>query len=155
METNTAVMVRIGELWLKSEPVKKQFMIALIKNIRAALNAAEIDHTIDEYRGRVLIYGDAKRIAPVVSRIFGIVDVSICTTTENTPEALGKAAVLLAEKKLKPGMRFAVRARRQHVSGFTSQQLAGLVADAIWEKIPDFLVDLDNPEYGIFIEARE
>lgn len=148
-------MVRIGELWLKSEPVKKQFMIALIKNIRAALNAAEIDHTIEEYRGRILIYGDPERIAPVVSRIFGIVDVSICTTTENTPEALGKAAVILAEKKLRPGMRFAVRARRQHVSGFTSQQLAGLVADAIWEKIPDFLVDLDNPEYEIFVEARE
>ena len=68
---------------------------------------------------------------------------------------MAKTALKFAETKLKSGMRFAVRARRQHVSGFTSQQLAGMIADTIWEKIPDFVVDLDNPEYEIFVEARE
>ena len=52
-------------------------------------------------------------------------------------------------------MRFAVRAKRQFVKGFTSQQLAASVADAIWNEIPGFVVDLDNPEYEIFVEARE
>jgi len=155
MEQNRAVMVRIGELWLKSEPVKKQFMLALTRNIKAALDTQEIPYTLEEYRGRLLIFGDAARIAPVVSRIFGIVDVSICETTTNRPEDMAKTALKFAEKKLKSGMRFAVRARRQHVSGFTSQQLAGMIADTIWEKIPDFVVDLDNPEYEIFVEARE
>lgn len=148
-------MVRIGELWLKSEPVKKQFMIALLRNVRSALDAQKIEYTIEEYRGRVLIYGDAVRIAPIVSRIFGIVDVSICTTTGNDPAEIAAAAVALARRKLRSGMRFAVRARRQHVQGFTSQELARHVADAIWEHIPDFSVDLDNPEYEIFVEARE
>ena len=155
MEQNRAVMVRIGELWLKSEPVKKQFMLALTRNIKAALDTQEIPYTLEEYRGRLLIFGDAARIAPVVSRIFGIVDVSICETTTNLPEDMAKTALKFAEKKLKSGMRFAVRARRQHVSGFTSQQLAGMIADVIWEKIPDFVVDLDDPEYEIFVEARE
>lgn len=155
MEQNRAVMARIGELWLKSEPVKKQFMLALTRNIKAALDTQEIPYTLEEYRGRLLIFGDAARIAPVVSRIFGIVDVSICETTTNRPEDMAKTALKFAEKKLKSGMRFAVRARRQHVSGFTSQQLAGMIADTIWEKIPDFVVDLDNPEYEIFVEARE
>lgn len=148
-------MVRIGELWLKSEPVKKQFMTALMRNIRAALDAEGIEYKTEEYRGRILIYGDAERIAAAVSRVFGIVDVSICTTCGNTPEEIAAAAVVLAERKLTSGMRFAVRARRQHVSGFTSQELAHVVADAIWEKIPDFVVDLDDPEYEIFVEARE
>lgn len=155
MEQNRAVMVRIGELWLKSEPVKKQFMLALTRNIKAALDTQEIPYTLEEYRGRLLIFGDAAKIAPVVSRIFGIVDVSICETTTNRPEDMAKTALKFAETKLKSGMRFAVRARRQHVSGFTSQQLAGMIADTIWEKIPDFVVDLDNPEYEIFVEARE
>ena len=35
MMENRAVMVRIGELWLKSEPVKKQFMKTLLRNIKA------------------------------------------------------------------------------------------------------------------------
>ncbi|MDV0442799.1 tRNA sulfurtransferase [Methanorbis rubei] len=155
METNTAVMVRIGELWLKSEPVKKQFMTALMRNIRAALDAKDLAYQTEEYRGRVLIYGDAEKIAPEVARIFGIVDVSICTTCGNSPEEISSAAVTLAEKKLKAGMRFAVRARRQQVKGITSQELARIVADAVWEKIPDFVVDLDNPEYELFVEARE
>ena len=155
MEQNRAVMVRIGELWLKSEPVKKQFMLALTRNIKAALETQEIEYSLEEYRGRILIFGDTEKIAPIVARIFGIVDVSICETTSNLPEDMAKTALKFAEKKLKPGMRFAVRARRQHVSGFTSQQLAGMIADIIWEKIPDFVVDLDDPDYEIFVEARE
>jgi len=155
MEQNRAVMVRIGELWLKSEPVKKQFMLALTRNIRAALEAHTIEYTLEEYRGRILIFGDPEKIAPVVSRIFGIVDVSICETTTNQPQDIAECALRFAEKKLRPGMRFAVRARRQHISGFTSQQLARMVADVIWEKIPGFVVDLDDPEYEIFVEARE
>ncbi|MDE2522802.1 MAG: tRNA 4-thiouridine(8) synthase ThiI [Methanocorpusculum sp.] len=155
METNTAVMVRIGELWLKSEQVKKQFMASLMRNIRAALDAENIEYKTEEYRGRILIYGDAERIAFVVSRVFGIVDVSICTTCGNSPAEIAAAAVSVADGKLHPGMRFAVRARRQHVGGFTSQELARIVADAVWEKVPDFVVDLENPEYEIFVEARE
>ncbi|MBO5430976.1 tRNA 4-thiouridine(8) synthase ThiI [Methanocorpusculum sp.] len=154
MEKRT-VMLRIGELWLKSEPVKKQFMKTLLRNVRAALDAAGLTYEIEEFRGRVLIHGDAEQIAASVSRVFGIVDVSICTTCGNTPEEIGQAAVALAKEKLKPGMRFAVRAKRQFVKGFTSQQLAAAVADAVWNEIPGFVVDLDNPEYEIFVEARE
>lgn len=152
---NRAVMVRIGELWLKSEPVKKQFMAALTRNIKSALDTRGIEYAIEEFRGRLLIFGPAEEIAEEVSRIFGVVDVSICMTTENTPDSLGKAAAELAKKNLKPGMRFAVRAKRQQVKGFTSQQLAGIVADKIWETVPDFIVDLENPEYEIFVEARD
>jgi thiamine biosynthesis protein ThiI len=155
MKTDTAVMVRIGELWLKSEQVKKQFMASLMHNIRVALDAESIQHKIEVHRGRILIYGDARRIAPVVSRVFGIVDVSICTTCENSPEEIATTAAYVVNGKLRPGMRFAVRARRQHVSGFTSQELARIVADAVWEKVPGFVVDLENPEYEVFVEARE
>ncbi len=154
MET-AAVMIRIGELWLKSEPVKKQFMKTLLRNIRASLDGAGLAYEIEEYRGRVIIYGDAEKIAAAVSRVFGIVDVSICRTCSNNPEDIAATAVSLAKEKLKPGMRFAVRAKRQFVKGFTSQQLAAAVADAIWNEIPGFVVDLDNPEYEIFVEARE
>ncbi len=155
MEEKDAVMIRIGELWLKSEPVKKQFMHTLTRNIRAALDGAGISYELEEYRGRILVYGNAEPIASIVSRIFGIVDVSVCRTCGNTPEEISAVAVAIAKDKLKPGMRFAVRARRQFVKGFTSQQLAAVVADALWEVYPGFIVDLDNPEYEIFVEARE
>lgn len=150
-----SVMVRIGELWLKSEPVKKQFMKTLTKNIKSALDAQGLEYEIEEYRGRILISGNAEKIADAVSKIFGVVDVSICKTTGNTPEEIAETALEFARENLKAGMKFAVRAKRQFVKGFTSQQLAGYVADKIWNEIPDFVVDLDNPEYEIFVEARE
>ena len=150
-----AVMVRIGELWLKSEPVKKQFMKTLIRNIKAALDDVSSEYTIEEFRGRILIYGDAKKIASVVRRVFGVVDVSICSVCGNTKEEIASAAISLAREKLHSGMRFAVRGKRQFVKGLTSQQLAAYVADEIWKEIPDFVVDLDNPEYEIFVEARD
>ncbi|HJK02341.1 MAG TPA: tRNA 4-thiouridine(8) synthase ThiI [Methanocorpusculum sp.] len=155
MEREHAVMVRIGELWLKSEQVKKQFMVSLGYNIRAALNAENIEYKIKGYRDRVLIYGEVERIATVVARVFGIVDVSICITCGNSPEEIAAAAISIAKRKLRPGMRFAVRARRQHVNGFTSQELARIVADVVWEKVSHFVVDLDDPEYEVFVEARE
>ena len=150
METNTAVMVRIGELWLKSEQVKKQFMASLMRNIRASLDAAGIEYKTEEYRGRILIYGDAERIAAVVSRVFGIVDVSICTTCGNSPEEIAVAAVAVADGKLRPGMRFAGRARRQHVCGFTSQEAARVGPGAGWDPVPDFGGGLGPPGDEIF-----
>ncbi|MDO5844143.1 MAG: tRNA uracil 4-sulfurtransferase ThiI [Methanocorpusculum sp.] len=150
-----SVMVRIGELWLKSEPVKKQFMKTLTKNIKSALDARGLEYNIEEYRGRILIEGNAGEIADAVSKIFGVVDVSVCKTTGNTPEEIADTALEFARGNLKAGMTFAVRARRQFVKGFTSQQLAAFVADKIWSEIPDFIVDLENPEYEIFVEARE
>lgn len=149
------VMARIGELWLKSEPVKKQFMKTLKKNIKSALDSLDLEYNIEEFRGRILIHGDAEKIADAVSKVFGVVDVSLCRTTSNTKEDIAAAALEFARVNLKAGMTFAVSARRKFVEGFTSQQLAAFVADKIWEEIPGFVVDLKNPEYEIFVEARE
>ncbi|HJJ36402.1 MAG TPA: tRNA sulfurtransferase [Methanocorpusculum sp.] len=150
-----AVMVRVGELWLKSEPVKRQFIKTLVTNLKSAMEAANVPCKTEVFRGRIILHGDADRIADVAAKVFGIVDVAKCIICENTPESIAEAAVSLAKEKLHAGMRFAVRARRQFVEGFTSQQLAAYVADRIWDVIPDFVVDLTHPEYEIFVEARE
>lgn len=155
MEDGDALMARIGELWLKSEPVKKQFMKTLTRNIKAALDLEVIDYRIEEYRGRILIFGDTSKTAHVVSKIFGIVDLSVCKTTGNSMDEIADAAVLLAKKNLKPNMKFAVRAKRQFVKGYSSHELAAYIADKIWDSVCEFTVDLNNPEYEIFAEARE
>ena len=77
-------MARYGELFLKSEPVKHHFIGMLLRNIRKALGASGITCRYETPRGRILIYGDEpERIAAIVSRIFGIVDVSICCRTSS------------------------------------------------------------------------
>ncbi|KUG20195.1 MAG: tRNA 4-thiouridine(8) synthase ThiI [Methanomicrobiaceae archaeon] len=151
-----AVMVRYGELFLKSEPVKRRFISCLTKNMSRALAAASLSHRIEAPRGRIFIYGDEPRqISDIISRVFGVVGVSICTVTPPEPRAIADAAVARAGQRLKPGMTFAVRARRSGVSGFTSQELAADVGAAICGSIPGISVNLTRPDYEIFVEARE
>jgi len=150
------VMVRYGELFLKSEPVKRHFIGLLVRNIKKALDSEGLLHKFDLNRGRILIYGDElEKIARAVSRVFGVVDVSVCTRTTSGMDDLCSAATETAQGNLKSGMSFAIRAKRQGVSGFTSQQMGEVIGRAVAGRISGASVDLSNPDYEIFIEARD
>ena len=149
-------MARYGELFLKSEPVKHHFIGMLLRNIRKALGASGITCRYETPRGRILMYGDdPERIAGIASRIFGIVDVSICFRTSADVPALSRCALALASYGLSAGMSFAVRAKRQHKTGSTSQELGTAIGSYIYDNIPGLSVDLDDPDYEIFIEVRD
>jgi tRNA uracil 4-sulfurtransferase len=150
------VMVRYGELFLKSDPVKHHFIGMLLRNIRHALSALGFAARLETPRGRILIYGDQpEKIAGIVSRVFGVVDVSICSRTGSSPEDLCSEAISLASVYLTAGMSFAVRVKRQQKIGPTSQELGARIGSAIWDHIPGLTVDLDHPDYEIFIEVRD
>jgi thiamine biosynthesis protein ThiI len=152
----TLVMARYGELFLKSEPVKRHFIGMLLRNIRRALGAAGRECRYETPRGRILIYGDEPdQVAAIVSRIFGIVDVSICHRTTTDLADLSAVALSLAIPHLRSGMRFAVRAKRQHKTGLNSQELGTEIGSHIFDQIPGLVVDLNTPEYEVFIEVRD
>jgi thiamine biosynthesis protein ThiI len=149
------VLLRFGELFLKSEAVKKLYMRMLRQNIDLALAAAGAEHEIEVHRDRVLVHGpDVDAIAVVVSRIFGIVDVAVCTRTGTTVPEMGEAALERARRHLRAGMSFAVRAKREGVEGYTSQQIGAEVGSVIYDAIPGLSVDLSHPDYEVFVEAR-
>lgn len=150
------VMVRYGELFLKSESVKHHFIGMLLRNMGKALTASSLSYHYETPRGRILIYGDQpERIAEVVSRIFGIVDVSICTRTASRLEDICTVAISLASANLVRGMSFAVRAKRQQKTGLNSQELGTVIGSAVYDHIPGLRVDLNNPDYELFVEIRD
>ena len=152
----SVVMVRYGEIFLKSEPVKRRFISIMTKNIRLALEAEGLSCQIETPRGRILISGDEpERIVEVATRTFGVVSASICTVASPDIPGISAAAVEHAGRHLKPGMSFAVRARRSGVEGFNSQELAAEVGAAILDRIPEATVNLTAPDYEVFVEARE
>ncbi len=149
-------MVRYSEIFLKSEPVKRRFLAVLTKNIGRALHAVLIDHTIELYRGRVLIHSSTPdTVIPVLSRIFGILDMSTVIVTGTSREELSRAAIFYAQTHLKPGMSFAIRARRDGILEYTSQELAASIGSDILTAFPDVTVDLTTPQYEIHVEARK
>lgn len=154
--TSGAVMIRFGELFLKSEPVRRQFMKVLIGNIRSALASQNIEYTLVDNRSRILVYSKTPElVVPLLSHIFGIVDIAPALLTDSTIQALSIAAGKLASLNLKSGMSFAIRARRDQVPGFTSQELGAEAGGVVLESIPGVRVDLTYPDYEIFLEARK
>ncbi|HVP96853.1 tRNA uracil 4-sulfurtransferase ThiI [Methanoregula sp.] len=155
-EERKVVMVRYGELFLKSDPVKYHFIGILLRNIRWALETAGHSSSIRSPRGRIFVSGEKpEEIAAIIARVFGVVDVSICTLVEASPDALRDAAVALARSHLHPPCRFAVRAKRQTKTGMNSQQLGEHIGSAVYDAIPGLSVDLTHPEYELFAEVRD
>jgi len=155
-EPEKVVMVRYGELFLKSDPVMYHFIGILLRNIRKAPEAAGHSCRFESPRGRIFVFGEnPEEIAGIIARIFGIVDVSVCMRVEAAPEALRDAAVALAISHVHAPCRFAVRAKRQIKTGMNSQQLGEFIGSAIYDTIPGLSVDLTNPEYEIFAEVRD
>ena len=152
------VMLRYGELFLKSEPVKKRYLRFLRQHINAVLHAQEISFVLEEFRGRTLVHVAKEQIqatCDALSKIFGVVSISHALQTTPDIEDIKKTAIFCAKKNLQPHMSFAVRARRDGVCAYTSLSLAADVGSALYEAIPHLKVNLDNPEYEIFIEARK
>ena len=151
-----AVMVRFGELFLKSEPVRRQFMKVLIGNIRTGLTSQGFDCTIEDNRSRILVRSsDIDGVVPIINKIFGIVDIAPAFLTDSSVAALSTVAAELAVGHLKPDMSFAIRARRDQVPGFSSQELGAEAGGAVLDAVPGVRVDLTHPDYEIFLEARK
>ncbi|MEA2034407.1 MAG: tRNA uracil 4-sulfurtransferase ThiI [Euryarchaeota archaeon] len=150
------VMIRYGELFLKSEPVMRYYINILINNLKRALDSKDLTYKIEVFRGRILIEGENQQeIAEAAGRIFGIVGVSVCTRTSNDLSEVETEAKKMAVKTVRPGMTFAVRVRRTGVLGFTSQELAASIGSSIYDEVGGLTVDLKNPDYLINIEVRE
>jgi len=151
-----AVMIRFGELFLKSEPVRRQFMKVLISNIRSALTSHGIEYTLTDNRSRILVSSETPEVlVPLLSHIFGVVDIAPALLTDSTLPGLCNAAGELARRNLKPGMSFAIRARRDQVPGFTSQELGAQAGGVVLDAVPGVRVDLTHPDYEIYLEARK
>jgi thiamine biosynthesis protein ThiI len=149
------VAIRYGELFLKSEPVKKRFIGILIDNIGKALQANGLVFRMENPRGRIIIYGEEPlTIAKTAARVFGVVDTSICTRTGTDPDDLARTVTSISKKRLAPGMSFAVRAKREKKEGMSSPELAAFLGAEISRQIPGLRVDLDHPQYELFVEVR-
>lgn len=150
------VLIRYGELFLKSEPVKRHFIGHLLRNLKRALDSKDISHKFEVQRGRILVLGDdPPAISRAASRVFGVVDVAVSLRSDPDVEQISESALSRARQSLKPGMSFAVRAKRQGVSGITSQDLAARIGAAVIEAVPGAEVDLSRPDYEIFVEMRD
>jgi thiamine biosynthesis protein ThiI len=152
------ILVRYGELALKSAPVRREFESMLRRNILDQFVREGMTGRLRSDHGHLYVeVDDAPRALRVLRRVFGITSVSQVDEIPSDRNAIRDRLLTLAEPRLVPGSSFAVRARRtggQHP--FTSQELARDLGGDVLERFPDrrLHVDLERPDVELFVEVR-
>jgi thiamine biosynthesis protein ThiI len=149
------ILVRYGELSLKSAYVRRYFESILVRNITQALAQEKLQGTITKDRGRIYVKtSHIEQCCGILRKIFGIVSVSPAVETTAHPEDISTVALELMTESLTKQQSFAIRATRTGTHPFTSQDIAVHVGNDIVRNI-HASVDLTSPEVELFIEVRE
>lgn len=149
------ILVRYGEIGVKSPKVRRRFENKLISNIKNKLSCK-----IEINQGRIFLYPENFNDAiESLSKTMGIVSFSPAVSTEtdfgSIEETVGKyIEKLVSEGPFSPKNTFAVRCRRVGKHDFTSQEMAGFCGAAVI-KNTNAPVDLSNPDFELFVEVRE
>ena len=149
------ILVRYGELALKSKPVRKRFEDTLMKNIVDSLNNNGIDCIVSSKRGRIFIFtNNEEESIEKLKKIFGIVSVSIAKETSSDLEEICKLSVELSKKIIKKHQSFAIRTTRTGQHKYSSQEAAAKIGEAVLNN-NECSVNLSNPDITIFVEIRD
>ena len=141
-------LVRYSEIFLKSDPVRREWEKALTRNIREVLP----DCRVRTERGRIWVEGPVDR--EKLRRVFGIVSFSPVTWC-----SLGDLNGTLLDlcRKNSAGNRttFGIRMRRVGTHPFTSQEKAIELGNLVRGEFPHLEVDLRHPDLELHVEIRE
>jgi adenylyl- and sulfurtransferase ThiI len=152
------VLVRFGEIGIKSAPVRRQMLERLRRNLLAGMEAAGVEGDAQRVGSRLWMVGpDVDALAGVATRTFGVVSASPARRVPATLEAIGVVAAELALAE--PWGSFAIRARREGTHPFTSQDVNVQVGSAVYRAAQAAgrspRVDLGNPDFALDIDVRQ
>ena len=155
----SSVLVRFGEIGIKSKQTRRRMTRMLADRIRSALKEHEVpfEKVRNEY-GRIFIETtSAEEAAQTSSRVFGVVSTSPVIQTSADIKDILDVGEKLALSKFKKGRSFAVEGRRYGTHDYSSQEMRGLLGERLLEGHPELelTVDLSNPEQSIYLEVRD
>lgn len=158
-ETNV-VIVRYGELALKSPGVRNWYEKILMKNIAAMLDSKNIPYSLMRREwGRIFIETTDPRAAGAAADVFGVVSTSSALITKPELDSAAETCAFLGKKIIQEGESFAIRARRSGTHSFSSADIGRACGDAVWNMLESEgkhpKVNLGSPDREIFVEMRQ
>ncbi|PSP83529.1 tRNA 4-thiouridine(8) synthase ThiI [Halobacteriales archaeon QS_6_64_34] len=155
------VLVRHGELGVKSEQVRRKMEARLAANLRAMVDARGLAGDVEVRRNRLFVHTDEPdAVADAAADTFGVVSASPARTVEPTLEAIEAALIGATDAGYDSG-RFAVDATRAGPSDahpFASTDIESECGAAVWDAIESLggepEVDLDDPDFTVYVECR-
>jgi tRNA uracil 4-sulfurtransferase len=155
------VLVRYGELALKSSGIRDWYEKLLMKNIAAMLDSRAIQYSqIRREWGRIFIEtADSRAAAEAAADVFGVVSTSPALTSEPSLEKAASVCAALAPGIIRDDESFAIRARRSGNHPFSSADIGKTCGDAVWNSLEAEgirpRVNLSSPDKEIFVEMRQ
>ncbi len=154
----SAVLVRYGEIGLKSRQTRRRMIGLLIRHIKSSLREHQVEYSaIKEDYGRIYVMTTATAdAASVLSNVFGVVSCSPIVVTTSDLETILQDAVQVARHEFRAGSSFAVRAHRVGTHNYRSQDIRERLGERILRELADYSlrVDLDCPDNVIAVEVR-
>ncbi len=150
------LLVRFGEIALKSRFVRRQLRDRLVANIQDLFAAEGVECITEADEARVYVHADdIARARGILTRVFGVVSISPAAETKSDLASLRASVLAEAAKALGPHQTFALRTRRVGTHPYTSQDLARMLGDDIRRAHPQARVNLTRPDVEIHIEVRQ
>jgi len=149
------LLVRFGELALKSRYVRRQLRDRLVANIQDLFASEGVECVTESDEARVYVHvNDPAKALAILGRVFGVVSISPAVEVHADLDSLRKAVRSEAATALSAGQSFALRPRRVGTHPFTSQDLARELGEDVRRDHPKVRVDLDDPDVEIHVEVR-
>lgn len=151
------ILVRYGEIGIKSRNIRAQFERRLAQQIEGQLIRRGIEAELSRDQGRMLLRAsDTDAAVDALAHTFGVVSASPTAEVDPTPDAVADQALAIAREELPQGGSFAMKCKRAGVHDFTSLDVAKTTAARIFDGLPERepRVDLDNPDLDIRSEVR-
>ncbi|GAA0198053.1 tRNA uracil 4-sulfurtransferase ThiI [Haladaptatus pallidirubidus] len=152
------VLVRHGDVGVKSRKVQTEMERRLRDNMAAILEDRDIDAEVERRWSRLLVHTDETSVEDATTAAadtFGVQSASP-TVVVSPEQAIIEETLADAAREHYDGGTFAVRARRSAKDHpFTSAELEREGGTAVWEAVENPEVDLDNPDITFSVEVRE
>ncbi|MCG3217886.1 MAG: hypothetical protein KAR35_02715 [Candidatus Heimdallarchaeota archaeon] len=156
------ILVRYGEISLKSKATIRRMIRHLTNNIKIALSRADIAFDNISYRNsRVIVYTEqAKEGAKIIAqRVPGVVSTSSAflskTSYADIQQTLNQVLVSSFFENTKT---FAIRVNRVGTHDFSSREMTLWLADQVYQIATSFNcslgVDLDHPDLKVSVDIR-
>ncbi|MBA3043867.1 hypothetical protein FP804_01870 [archaeon] len=149
------ILVRYGEIGLKSRSVRRRFEKKLISNIEDAFLRNKIECSVTSEWGRIYVYTEnLDKSVSILKNIFGVTSLSPVVETSSELDDICKTSADYSKKIIKKGQSFAVRSRRTGSHPYSSMDVAVKVGNTILNSVKDISVNLNAPDAEIFVEVR-
>jgi thiamine biosynthesis protein ThiI len=154
------ILIRYGEIALKSPKTRITWEKLLINNIKNVLELNEIPYKKIDYlptRGRIYLFAElTDKLDNILKKITGIKSFSKTIEGTDKIDSIAKITVNLAEKVIKENDSFALKVRRTGEHNYSSMDIAKEMGTRILKELEErhISVNLSNPDKIIYIEIR-